>query len=122
MRILGSLRSPVSCWPVLYFRPTARFLVTFCAEDLEQALVEHITCYMGSAGPHHSYNPRLAALRFASLRLTNAHAFGSLGSRASLFATARHPNFTLAFSKGANGGCGGKAAKLPAPPTATQRL
>ena len=23
--------------------------------------------------------------------------------------------------KGANGGCGGKAAKLPAPPTATQR-
>ena len=28
---------------------------------------------------------------------------------------------TLTSGKGANGGCGGKAAKLPAPPTATQR-
>ena len=28
---------------------------------------------------------------------------------------------TQAYSLGAKGGCGGKAAKLPAPPTATQR-
>ena len=29
---------------------------------------------------------------------------------------------TQAYSLGAKGGCGGKAAKLPAPPTASQRI